>query len=113
MNIRHIGVIGAGTMGNGIAQVCAVAGLQVTMVDINDAALQRGVGTIDKNLDRLVQKDKLKADGKAAALKRIQTAVGNQALKDCDLVVEAATENLEIKLRILRELDGLLRRPAR
>lgn len=112
MNIRHIGVVGAGTMGNGIAQVCAVAGLKVTMVDIADAALQRGVKTIDSSLERLVQKDKLKAEDKAAALQRVATAVGNQALADCDFVVEAATENLEIKLRILRELDGLLKPEA-
>lgn len=112
MNIRHIGVVGAGTMGNGIAQVCAVAGLKVTMVDITDAALERGVKTIDSSLERLVQKDKLKAEDKAAALQRVSTAVGNAALKDCDFVVEAATENLEIKLRILRELDGLLRPDA-
>lgn len=112
MNIRHIGVVGAGTMGNGIAQVCAVAGLKVTMVDIADAALQRGVKTIDSSLERLVQKEKLKAEDKAAALRRVATAVGNQALADCDFVVEAATENLEIKLRILRELDGLLRPEA-
>ncbi|NML48408.1 3-hydroxybutyryl-CoA dehydrogenase [Ramlibacter sp. G-1-2-2] len=112
MNIRHIGVIGAGTMGNGIAQVCAVAGLQVTMVDINEAALQRGVATIGKSLDRLVQKEKMSEADKASALKRVATAVGNQALKDCDFVVEAATENLELKLRILRELDGLMRADA-
>lgn len=112
MNIRHIGVIGAGTMGNGIAQVCAVAGLQVTMVDIADAALQRGLKTIDSSLERLVQKEKLKADDKAKALQRIATATGNAALKDCDFVIEAATENLDIKLRILRELDGLLRPDA-
>lgn len=112
MNIRHIGIVGAGTMGNGIAQVCAVAGLKVTMVDIADAALQRGVKTIASSLERLVQKEKLKAEDKAAALQRVATAVGNQALADCDFVVEAATENLEIKLRILRELDGLLRPDA-
>lgn len=112
MNIRHIGVVGAGTMGNGIAQVCAVAGLKVTMVDIADAALQRGVKAVDSSLERLVQKEKLKAEDKAAALQRIATAVGNEALKDCDFVVEAATENLDIKLRILRELDGLLKPEA-
>lgn len=112
MSIRHIGVVGAGTMGNGIAQVCAVAGLKVTMVDVADAALQRGVKTIDSSLERLVQKEKLQAADKAAALQRIATAVGNQALQECDFVVEAATENLEIKLRILRELDGLLRPEA-
>jgi 3-hydroxybutyryl-CoA dehydrogenase len=108
MNIQHIGVIGAGTMGNGIAQVCAVAGLRVTMVDINDAALQRGLATVGKSLDRLVQKEKMSEADKAAVLGRIATSAGNAALKDCDFVIEAATENLELKLRILREVDGLL-----
>ena len=108
MNIQRIGVIGAGTMGNGIAQVCAVAGLNVTMVDINEAALQRGLGTVGKSLERLVQKEKMSEADKVAAYQRITTAVGNAALKDCDFVIEAATENLELKLRILREVDGLL-----
>lgn len=105
--LHRIGVIGAGTMGNGIAQVCAVAGLPVTMVDINDAAVQRGTTTIAKSLDRLVSKEKLSAADKDAALARITGSSDYAALKGCDLLIEAATENLELKLRILKQLDDI------
>ena len=103
-----IGVIGAGTMGNGIAQVCAQAGLQVRMVDIADAAVQRGLSTVSKSLDRLVAKDKLSAAEKDAIVGRIAGSTDYAALKDCDLVIEAATENLPLKLKILKQLDELL-----
>jgi 3-hydroxybutyryl-CoA dehydrogenase len=112
MNIQRVGVIGAGTMGSGIAQVCAAAGLAVTMVDISDAAVGRGLASIDGSLERLVKKDKLSAADKAAALQRIRGTVRYEDLRDCDLVVEAATENFEIKLRILRELEAVLRPDA-
>lgn len=102
---RRIGVIGAGTMGNGIAQVCAVAGLPVTMIDISDAAVQRGTATVAKSLDRLVSKEKLSAADKDAALARISGGTDYALLKGCDLLIEAATENLELKLRILKQLD--------
>jgi 3-hydroxybutyryl-CoA dehydrogenase len=108
MSITRIGVIGAGTMGNGIAQVCAVGGLQVTMVDINDAAVQRGLKTIGDSLERLVRKDKLTAEAKAAVLARIQGVTSQDALAGCDLVIEAATENLELKLRILRQIEAIV-----
>ncbi len=104
----RIGVIGAGTMGNGIAQVCAQAGLQVRMVDIADAAVQRGLSTVSKSLDRLVAKDKLKPAEKDAIVGRIAGGTDYAALKDCDLVIEAATENLGLKLKILKQLDELL-----
>jgi 3-hydroxybutyryl-CoA dehydrogenase len=104
----RIGVIGAGTMGNGIAQVCAQAGLQVRMVDIADAAVQRGLSTVSKSLDRLVAKDKISAAEKDAIVGRIAGGTDYAALKDCDLVVEAATENLPLKLKILKQLDELL-----
>ena len=104
----RIGLIGAGTMGNGIAPVCAMAGLPVRMIDIAEAAVQRGVGTISKNLDRLVAKDKLSAADKDAVLGRIVGGTDYAALKDCDLVIEAATENLPLKLKILQQLDELL-----
>ncbi|HRH86731.1 MAG TPA: 3-hydroxybutyryl-CoA dehydrogenase [Rubrivivax sp.] len=104
----RVGVIGAGTMGNGIAQVCALAGVPVRMIDIAEAAVQRGVGTISKNLDRLVAKDKLSAADKDAVLGRIVGGTDYAALKDCDLVIEAATENLSLKLKILKQLDELL-----
>ncbi len=108
MSTRHIGVIGAGTMGNGIAQVCAVAGLQVTMTDISDAALARGLATISGSLDRLVQKDKLSAEAKAQAMARIKTSTSTTDLAGCGLVIEAATENIELKLRILRDLENVV-----
>ena len=108
MSLKKIGVVGAGTMGNGIAQVCAVAGLDVVMVDINDAAVQRGVKTIGSSLDRLVKKEKLTEAAKAQALSRIQGTTDYQSLAGVDLVVEAATENIEIKLRILRQLDEVV-----
>jgi 3-hydroxybutyryl-CoA dehydrogenase len=108
MSITRIGVIGAGTMGNGIAQVCAVGGLQVTMVDINDAAVQRGLKTVGDSLERLVRKDKLTAEAKAAVLARIQGVTSQDALAGCDLVIEAATENLELKLRILRQIEAIV-----
>ena len=105
---NRIGVIGAGTMGNGIAQVCAQAGLQVRMVDIADAAVQRGLSTVSKSLDRLVAKDKISAAEKDAIVGRIAGGTDYAALKDCDLVIEAATENLPLKLKILKQLDELL-----
>ncbi len=107
MDMNHIGVIGAGTMGNGIAQVCAVAGLQVTLVDISDAAVERGIATLGGSLDRLVKKDKLSADDKAAALARVSGTTSYTALQGADLVIEAATENAELKLRILQQVDAL------
>ncbi|WP_423358021.1 3-hydroxybutyryl-CoA dehydrogenase [Pseudomonas citronellolis] len=106
--IRKIGVIGAGTMGNGIAQVCAAAGLQVAMIDVSDAAVERGLKTIDGNLERLIKKDRLAAADKPGILARIQGGTDYAALKDADLVIEAATENLELKLRILRQVDELV-----
>ena len=106
--IRKIGVIGAGTMGNGIAQVCAAAGLQVAMIDVSDAAVERGLKTIDGNLERLIKKDRLAAADKPGILARIQGGTDYAALKDADLVIEAATENLELKLRILRQVDELI-----
>jgi 3-hydroxybutyryl-CoA dehydrogenase len=108
MGIERIGVVGAGTMGNGIAQVCATAGLQVTMVDVSDAAVQRGVATLSGSLDRLVKKDKLAAADRSAALARVRGSTRHADLQGAELVIEAATENLEVKLRILRQLDELL-----
>ena len=99
-----IGVIGAGTMGNGIAQVCAVAGLNVTMLDVNDAALKRGMDTIIRNLDRMVAKEKLTASDRDAALAKIRTGLDYGALQSADMVIEAATENLGLKLKILRQV---------
>lgn len=108
MTLEHIGVIGAGTMGNGIAQVCAVAGLHVTMIDVNEAAVERGVATISASLDRLVKKEKLSQADKDAAVKRVKGSTRYEDLQGAQLVIEAATENLELKLRILRQIDSLV-----
>ena len=106
MTIQHVGIIGAGTMGNGIAQACAVAGLPVTMVDISDAAVQKGVATIAGSLDRLIKKDKLTAADKQAALARVTTSTDYASLADADIVIEAATENFDLKVKILKQLEG-------
>ena len=111
-SIRKVGVIGAGTMGNGIAQACAVAGLPVTMVDIDEAAVGRGTKAIAGSLDRLVKKDKLSEEAKAKALSLVRGTTRYEDLRDADLVVEAATENLELKLRILRQIEGIVAEDA-
>ena len=108
MTIQHIGVIGAGTMGNGIAQVCAMAGLNVTMIDINEAAVERGIKALAGSLDRLVKKDKLDATGRDAALARVKGSTDYADLAACGMVIEAATENLELKLRILKQVDAIV-----
>jgi len=107
MSFEKIGIIGAGQMGNGIAQVCAVAGLAVTMVDVSAAAVDRGIATLSGSLDRLVKKDKLTAADKAAAVARVKGSTDYAALQGLDLVIEAATENLELKLRILKQVSEL------
>ena len=112
MDIAKIGVIGAGTMGNGIAQVCATAGLSVTMIDISESAVQRGVTTLSGSLDRLVKKEKLTQAERDAALARVTGSTRYEDLADTHLVIEAATENLELKLRILQQLDELTPKDA-
>lgn len=104
MSIQNIAVIGAGTMGNGIAQVCAVAGYQVTLIDVSDAALERGVATLRKNLERQVSKQTLAAEDAEAAVARIRTSTDYAQLQQAELVIEAATENLDLKLRILKQI---------
>jgi 3-hydroxybutyryl-CoA dehydrogenase len=106
--IEIVGVIGAGTMGNGIAQVCAAAGLKVVMTDISEAAVQRGLATVGGSLDRLVKKEKMSAADREAALGRILGTTDRTKLANCDLVIEAATENEELKLKILKELGSTL-----
>ena len=106
--IEIVGVIGAGTMGNGIAQVCATAGVQVVMTDISDAAVQRGLATVGSSLERLVKKEKMSAADREAALGRILGTTDKAKLANCDLVIEAATENEELKLKILKDLSSSL-----
>lgn len=105
MNIKTVGVIGAGTMGNGIAQVFAASGFTVVMQDIADASLEHGVATISKSLDRLIKKEKITDADKQATLARISTTTDVSQLADLDLVVEAASENLDIKAKIFQQLD--------
>ena len=112
MGISKIGVVGAGTMGNGIAQTLAVAGRDVVMMDVGDAQVKRGLDTIGASLDRLIKKDKMSAADKAAAMARISTATSTSALADCDLVIEAATEKVDLKLRIFAELDSVVKPEA-
>lgn len=112
MAFRKIGVVGAGTMGNGIAQACAQAGFDVVMSDVAQAALDRAVSTISGSYDRLIKKEKMTAEQKAAALSRIQTTTDLAALKDSDLIIEAATENLDLKLKIFKQLDELAKADA-
>jgi 3-hydroxybutyryl-CoA dehydrogenase len=108
MAIQTVGIIGAGTMGNGIAQACAVSGIDVVMVDISDAAVQKGLATVAGSLDRLIKKEKISEADKAAALARIKTSTSYDDLKSAQLVIEAATENFELKVKILKQLDALL-----
>ena len=110
--IEQIGIVGAGTMGNGIAQVCAAAGLQVVMTDISEAALKRGISVVEGSLERLVNKQKMSDVDRQAALKRIGTATDTAKLGDCDLVIEAATENEDLKIKILKDLCTKLRPSA-
>ena len=105
MEIRRVGVIGAGTMGNGIAHVFARCGYQVVLCDVEQRLLDRGLAAMEKNLEREVAKGKITADDKAAALKRIEPVLDRGRLRDCDFVVEAATEKFEIKAAIFRDLD--------
>lgn len=112
MAIQTIGVVGAGQMGNGIAQVAATKNLQVIMTDISDAALQKGLATIENSCDRLIKKGAMTADDKKGVLGRIKTAKELNALKDCDVVIEAVSENVDLKLKIFRDLDQIVKPSA-
>jgi 3-hydroxybutyryl-CoA dehydrogenase len=107
MALDHVGVIGAGTMGNGIADVFARHGYQVTLCDVEQRFLDRALETIDKNLDREVAKGKSSAEDKAAALKRITPALQRSQVANCDFVIEAATEKFDVKAEIFRDLDRI------
>lgn len=109
MDIKTVGVIGAGTMGNGIAHVFARSGYNVVLVEAQQAALDRGVQAIGKNLEREVTKNKITAQDRDAALKRIEPVLDRRALSRCDFVVEAAFEKFEIKQEIFRDLDQICR----
>src|SRR5947209_13918995 len=109
MDIKTVGVIGAGTMGNGIAHVFAKSGYNVVLVEAQQAALDRGMQTISKNMEREVSKNKLTTQDREAALKRITPALDRKGLAGCDFIVEAAFERYEIKQELFRELDQICR----
>ncbi|MGI9035404.1 MAG: 3-hydroxybutyryl-CoA dehydrogenase [Pyrinomonadaceae bacterium] len=102
-----IGVVGSGTMGNGIAQTAASKGFEVVLCDIKDEFLQKAIGNIGKSLDRFVKKETITGDDKNATLKRIKTTTNLEDLKDCSLIVEAATENFDVKKQIFEKLDEI------
>ncbi|MGF6781789.1 3-hydroxybutyryl-CoA dehydrogenase [Paraburkholderia sp. GAS334] len=112
MKIETVGIVGAGTMGNGIGQVAALAGLKVVLVDVTDAALAKGVATLTSSLARLVEKGKVDAPSRDAALTRIETSTDYQRLAAADIVIEAATENADLKIRILRQIEAVVRDDA-
>lgn len=110
--INKLGVIGAGLMGNGIAHVAALAGIQVVLMDVQQTALDRALATMAKNMERQVSKGSVSGADRDAALARIVTATDNSAFADCDLVIEAATENEEIKKKIFAALCPVLKPDA-
>ena len=109
MTIKTVGVVGAGTMGNGIAHVFARSGYDVILVDVEDRFLQRGLDTISKNLEREVAKSKITAENREGALKRIRSTTKRADLAQADFVVEAATEKFDIKSEIFRDIDAITR----
>ena len=109
MQIKKAGILGAGTMGNGIAHVFARSGFEVTLCDVEQRFVDRALETIGKNLDREVSKNKITAEDKASTLGRIKTTTDCTQLAACDLVVEAATEKFDIKAQLFRDLDAACR----
>jgi 3-hydroxybutyryl-CoA dehydrogenase len=109
MEIRRVGVIGAGTMGNGIAHVFARSGFSVVLCDVEQGFLDRALATIDKNLEREVAKGKIAAGEKSAALARIEAVTDRKKFSDCDFMIEAASEKFEIKSELFGELDRITR----
>jgi 3-hydroxybutyryl-CoA dehydrogenase len=109
MEIQRVGIVGAGTMGNGIAHVFARSGYNVVLCDVEQRFLDRALGTVAKNLEREVAKNKITAEAKAGVLSRIRAVTDRGQLSDCDFVIEAATEKFEIKAEIFRDLDRLTR----
>ena len=112
MQTKIVGVIGAGTMGNGIAQVMAAAGLDVVLNDINQAAVDKGLAAVGASLNRLVSREKMTEAASVETLQRINATTRLDDLAPCDLVVEAATENMQLKLKIFADLDRIARPAA-
>ncbi len=110
--IKTIGVIGAGQMGNGIAHVAALSGFDIVLMDASTEQLKKGMAVIESNLDRQVKREKISDDVKAQALARVTTAAEMAGLNDCDLVIEAATENPDVKIEIFKALCVGLKKDA-
>ena len=108
MTINKVGIIGAGTMGNGIAQTCAMSGFAVVMLDINETAIQKGLATITNSLDRLIKKEKINEGQKAAALALLQTTTDMADMSGVDIVIEVATENEGLKLKIIKDVERVI-----
>lgn len=107
MEVKKIGVVGAGTMGNGIAHVCAMSGFQVVLVDVSEQLVNRAIDTIAANLDRMVKKEKITEDDKKATLSRIAKGKSIKDVSDCQVVIEAVTEDVSIKKDVFKQLDTL------
>ncbi|MAG81373.1 MAG: 3-hydroxybutyryl-CoA dehydrogenase [Sutterellaceae bacterium] len=105
MNIKCVGVIGAGTMGSGIAQVCAQAGFSVVMIDVSTEALNKGLSVINGSLSRLVNKGLISDSEMSESLVKVRASTSYDDLRSCELVIEAATENLDLKKKILKQID--------
>lgn len=112
MEIRKVGVVGAGTMGNGIAQAFASAGYEVVMHDIKQEFVDRGLATIKKSLERLASRNKITGEAKDATLGRIKGTVPLDPMADCDLVVEAALEQVDLKVKLFGEIDDIVKKDA-
>lgn len=112
MSFKKVGVLGAGQMGNGITQVVAAHGVAVVMVDLAQAALDKGMQTISGSCDRLIKKEAMSEEQKKTLLSKIQTSTEMSALKDCDLVIEAVTEKIDLKLKIFKDLDSIVQPSA-
>ena len=112
MDVKRIGVVGAGTMGRGIAQVCATSGFNVVMSDVSADAVAAGLASIEKQLARAVEKERMSAAEKDAVLSRIETATGVEAMAGADVCIEAATENPDVKLDLFRALESVCRADA-
>jgi len=110
MEVKKIGVVGAGTMGNGIAHVAAMNGYDVVMVDVKDEFLERALATISKNLDRMIKKEKISQADKDATLARIKKSTDLKGVADCDVVIEAVTEDIAIKLDVFKQIDSVLKK---
>jgi 3-hydroxybutyryl-CoA dehydrogenase len=112
MSVQNVGVVGAGQMGNGIAQVAAHKGFKVTMMDISEAAVKKGLATIESSCDRMIKKGTMTDAEKKTLLSNIKTATTSQELAQCDIVIEAATENVDLKLKIFKDLDAVCKPSA-